>query len=133
MNHPSEDTLLLLAYGELEEEEREAATAHLASCAECRARLDTLERARVALDWAMSPGSASAEGAVPRLQPRRARWIVALGALAAAAVLAAVLLRPAPEPSRPLALALPRYSDPALAPIDSILTHLEQEKPYAIP
>jgi anti-sigma factor RsiW len=119
MNHPSEDTLLLLAYGELDETERETAHGHLAGCPECRARLDTLERARVALEWTL-----------PR---RRARGLVALVALAAAATLAVVLLRPAHPQPGPLSLALPRYTNPALAPIDSVLTRLEQEKPYAIP
>ena len=34
---------------------------------------------------------------------------------------------------RRLASELPRYTAPALAPIDSLLTRLEQEKLYAIP
>jgi hypothetical protein len=119
MNHPSDDTLLLLAYGELDEDARETTHAHLMGCADCRARLDTLERGRVAVDWAL-----------PRRRPRR---LVALVALAAAALLAVVLLRPEQPQPGPLSLAVPRYTNPALAPIDSVLTRLEQEKPYAIP
>jgi len=40
---------------------------------------------------------------------------------------------PPPPPPPPLAIAVPRYAVAALAPIDSILTRLEQEKAYAIP
>lgn len=123
MTHPTEDTLLLLAYGELEGEERDAVTAHLGSCDDCGRRFTALERARIAADWALAPPVA------PR---RRVRW-VALVALAGAATLAVVLLRPEqPQPGR-LSLEVPRYTNPALAPIDSVLTRLEQEKPYAIP
>ena len=56
----------------------------------------------------------------------------AFGALAAAAVLAVVLLRARPEAAL-LSIKPPRYAAPELAPIDSLLTRLEQEKPYAIP
>ena len=121
MNHPTDDALLLLAYGELPDAERDAATAHVAACGACGRRFDAIERARVAADWAL-----------PRPRRRWSRWAV-LGALSAAAVLAAVLLRGRLEPSRPPSLALPRYVAPGLAPIDSILTRLEQEKPYAMP
>ena len=121
MNHPSDDALLLLAYGELEDAEREAATAHLAACVLCGRRFDALERARVAADWALA-----------RPPRRRLRWAT-LGALSAAAVVTAVLVRARAEPPRPLAVAVPRYAVAALAPIDSILTRLEQEKPHAIP
>jgi len=121
MTHPSEDALLLLAYGELPDAEREAATAHLAVCDVCSRRFDALERARIAADWAIAshPG-------------RRLRW-GALGALSAAAVVTAVLLGGRSEPPRPLAVAVPRYAVTALAQIDSILTRLEQENLYAIP
>jgi hypothetical protein len=123
--HPSDDALLLFAYDELDGTEATGLTAHLDGCAECRARLEHLERARVAADWvlpARSPG-----------RRRRAR-VLALGALAAAAVVAAILLRPATPPaSTQLTLRIPRYSAPGLAPIDSALTRLEQEKLYAIP
>jgi len=43
-----------------------------------------------------------------------------------------VLLRVRPE-TVPLSLKLPRYAAPELAPIDSLLTRLEKEKPYAVP
>jgi hypothetical protein len=120
MNHPHEDRLLLLAYGELPEAEAAELETHLSACALCRDDLERLERARVALDWA-----------VPNAR-RPGRWIVP--GLAAAAVLALVLLRTGSGTS-PLSLTLhpPRYTAPALAPIDSLLTRLEQERLYAIP
>jgi anti-sigma factor RsiW len=121
MTHPTDDALLLFAYGELAEHEAAALTGHLGDCAACRARLASLDRGRVAVDWAVG-------GSV-----RRRRGLgVAFGALAAAAVLAIVLLRVRPETAS-LSLTLPRYTVPGLAPIDSLLTRLEQEKLYAIP
>ena len=120
MNHPHENRLLLFAYGELPEAEATEMEMHLAACAACRAQLERLERARIAADWARA-----AE------RPRRVRWLpVALAA--AAMIAAAMVLRPRPA-APPLSLTLPRYLAPGLAPIDSILTRLEQEKPYAIP
>lgn len=118
--HPTADTLTLFAYGELDPAEDQAVTTHLAACAPCRAALGAIERARVAADEAFAS------------PPRRTlRWAL-LGGLAAAAVVALVLLRP--EPRAPtLSLAVPRYLVPELAPIDSMLTRLEQEKLYAIP
>jgi len=121
MTHATDDALLLFAYGELPTHEAEALTEHLGACAACRTRLAPLERGRLAVDWAVGPP----------LRRRRA-WTVGLGALAAAAVLALVLLRARPE-TVPLSLKLPRYAAPELAPIDSLLTRLEQEKPYAVP
>jgi len=121
MTHATDDALLLFAYGELPDQEAAALTEHLGGCAPCRARLAPLEYGRVAVAWA-----------VGRPVRRRRLWPVALGALAAAAVLAVVLLRARPEtPS--LSLTLPRYTAPGLAPVDSVLTRLEQEKLYAIP
>jgi len=120
MNHPPDDRILLLAYGELPRTEAEDLEAHLAACPACREQLAGLEGARVALDWAMAPRRASRV---------RARWLVPA---LAAAVLAIVLLRVRPE-TPALSLTLPRYTAPGLAPIDSLLTRLEQEKLYAIP
>ena len=54
-------------------------------------------------------------------------------ALAAAAVLLAVVMFHARPEASALSLTLPRYTAPGLAPIDSLLTRLEQAKPYAIP
>jgi len=120
MNHLTQDQLVLHAYDEAPEPDREVALTHLASCATCRDRLARVERARVAVDLAR------------QASPRRAARYVVLAALAAAAVVAAVWLRPAP--ATPMsALALPRYVAPELAPIDSILTRLEQQRSYANP
>jgi hypothetical protein len=118
MNHPSEDALLLFAYGDPEADDL---TRHLGDCAACRARLQAIERARVAVELVVS------RARVPR---PALRWAV-IG-LAAAAGLALVLLRPRPV-TPPLAIAVPRYAIPELAPIDSMLTRLEQERIHAIP
>lgn len=119
-DHPTDDALVLFAYGEPGADDL---TAHLGSCDACRARFTAIERARVAADWTlMAP-------AAPR---RAARWAV-FGALAAAAALAVLLLRPRPPVVPSLSLAVPRYVVPELSPLDSLLTRLEQEKPYALP
>lgn len=122
--HPTDDALLLFAYGESIDQPEIDLTPHLAACAPCRARLEKLERSRVAADWALERA--------PR--PRRAvRW-AALAGLAAAAAVALLLLRPHPPVVQPpLSLALPRYVAPELLPIDSALTRLEQERLHAIP
>jgi hypothetical protein len=117
MNHLSEDTLLLIAYGE------RAADVHLEHCPDCRTRLAAIERARVAVDWTRT-------AAMPR---RALRWAALVG-LAAAAVVAVVLLRPpSVTDNTPLVLVLPRYAVPELTAIDSMLTSLEQERFHAIP
>jgi len=121
MNHLTQDQLVLHAYDEAPEPDREIALTHLASCATCRDRLARVERARVAVDLAR-PAS-----------PRRAARYVVLAGLAAAAVVAAVLLRPTAPGASTATLALPRYVAPELAPIDSILTGLEQQRTYANP
>lgn len=120
MMHPHEDHLMLLAYGELPASEATELEPHLAVCATCRAQLERLERARVALDMALAGPTRGRLGWVPV-------------ALAAAAVLVAVMVLSPRRDTSPLSLTLPRYTAPGLAPIDSLLTRLEQEKPYAIP
>jgi len=130
MNHPNDDRLLLLAYGELPEADAAAAEVHLAACPVCRAHLERLERSRVALDVAM-----------PRARRFAARWIAA--GLAAAAVLAAVVLTNSP-PSRPAnqgwrptsgwsATAGYITGGRAMVEIDAQLTRLEQERYYGPP
>ncbi len=123
MTHLSEDTLLLLAYDELGESQAAELASHLVACADCRGRLEAIEQARVAADWAL---------AFPAVPHRGIPRVARLAALAAVTVLAVVWLWPRPGPLT-LSLAVPRYAAPGLAPIDSILTRLEQEKPYAIP
>lgn len=130
MNHPSDDRLLLLAYGELPEAEARAAEAHLAACASCRDAFERLERSRVALD-----------GAMPPRRYHVARW-VATG-LAAAAVIAAVLLTSSQPPRTPdqgwqpasvwSATAGYVAGGRAMVEIDAQLTRLEQERSYARP
>jgi len=126
MNHPHEDRLLLLAYGELPDGEAAQVEAHVASCGTCREDLERLERARVALDWA-----------VPERRP--VRWIAA--GLAAAAVLAAVLFTRGGshglEPWQPSHVWSPTAGYIAggqpLVEIDAQLTRLEQERTYVRP
>jgi hypothetical protein len=127
MNHPHEDRLLLLAYGDLPEAEAAAVEVHVAACAACGVALDRLERARVALDWAVPEGR------------RPARWVAA--GLAPAAVLAAVLFTRGGshglEPWQPSHV----WSTTAgyiaggqpLVEIDAQLTRLEQERTYVLP
>jgi hypothetical protein len=123
MNHPSEDELLLLAYGEAPP--ANALESHVAACATCRETVARLERARAALDLAL-PGT-SRQSAGPD-------WL-AVG-LAAAAVLAGVLLitRGGPQPR---ATAWPYHQEWSahagyfaggrdVIDIDSQLTRLEQ-------
>jgi anti-sigma factor RsiW len=88
MNHPDEDALLLMAYGELPAEQVTELESHVAACEPCRATFAQYERTRVALDDAM-----------PTTPRRRARpdWTAIV--LGAAAVLAAVMItRPRPAP-----------------------------------
>lgn len=128
MNHPQEDTLLLFAYGELSDAETVEMEAHLAACESCRARLEQLERARIAVDWAVA-------------RPSRRRALRTAVALAAAAALAALLLtgrRPSRAPDREWRPATVWSSTagyiaggPELVAIDSQLTRLERETTHA--
>jgi len=127
MNHPHEDQLLLLAYGELAHGEATQVETHLATCDACRADLERLARARVALDWALPE------------RRRPVRWL-AVG-LAAAAVLAAVFFTRlgsrGPEPWQPVHVWSPTAGYIAggqpLVEIDAQLTRLEQERSYVLP
>lgn len=135
MNHPHEDDLLLLAYGELDGPPAAEVERHLASCAACREQFIRLERGRVALEWATWPTA--------RARPR-ARWgKAALAVLAAAAAVAAVVIargpsrddRPRGWPERREWSATAGYiagGRPVIA-IDAQLTRLEQERSYARP
>ncbi len=131
MNHPTEDQLLLLAYGELAEPLGSEIESHVAACAACADQLAQLERARVAL-----------EVALPERRPRVVGW-AALGALAAAAAVAGLLFTRAPSSD-----AARRGWNPtivwsatagyvaggnAMVDIDAQLTRLEQERSYALP
>ncbi|MDP3908906.1 MAG: hypothetical protein Q8Q14_00805 [Gemmatimonadales bacterium] len=129
-NHPSEDELLLLAYGELPESQTTEVESHLAACAGCHGQFAELERGRVAAEWALA-----------RTPRRAARW--AALALAAAAALAAVLLT-ARRSGNELPSVWPQQLEwsptagyiaggRAVIAIDSQLTRLEQERPYALP
>jgi hypothetical protein len=132
MKHPTEDELLLLAYHELPEPQEMAIESHIAACHVCADQLAQLERARVALDLS-----------VPDRRHRVVAW-TALGALAAAAAIAGVLLlRTVPSHD-----AVARGWNPtkvwsatagyvaggnAVVDIDAQLTRLEQERSYASP
>lgn len=91
MSHIPDDELLLYAYGELPAG-RAAVESHLAACDECAARLRRLEESGVAVDLGLARPA--------RYRARRLTWL----ALAAAAGVTALLLRPgtrAAEPERP--------------------------------
>ena len=132
MNHPTDDELLLLAYSELGAGSA-VAESHVAACPTCQARLERLERARVALDVAL-----------PARPPRRHLTWAAVGlALAAAAVLAGVLIirtglsRDADRRWNPTTTwsATAGYvaGGNAMVDIDAQLTRLEQERYYGLP
>ncbi len=134
MNHPHEDDLLLLAYGELDAPAAAEVERHLASCAACREQFIRLERGRVALEWTTAPTA--------RPGRRTARW-AGLAVLAAAAAVAAVVIargpsrdeRPRGWPERREWSATAGYiagGRPVIA-IDEQLTQLEQERSYARP
>jgi len=134
MNHPSDDDLLLLAYGELDPAAAAEVERHVASCPECHQRFIRLERGRVALEWTTTVPSRARRPVV--------RW-AALTILAAAAAAAAILLSGAPsQDARPPGW--PQQHEwsatagyiaggrPVIA-IDAQLTRLEQERSYARP
>jgi anti-sigma factor RsiW len=130
MNHPTEDQLLLLAYGELAEPHASAVESHIAACTVCAQQLSELERSRVALDLAL---------------PRRRRPAIALAtlALAAAAGLAAIVISKAGPSRDPTGHWTPTTTwsatagyvagGKAMVEIDAQLTRLEQERYYGLP
>lgn len=131
MNHASDDQLLLLSYGELGDENASLVEAHLAECASCRARLERLERASVALTG------------IARRRPGKAdRWLVG-AAFATAAVLAVIVLwrRASHQPSERVWSPLQQWSVTAgyiaggasVIDIDAQLTRLEQEPYHGLP
>ena len=127
MNHPHEERLLLLAYGELPAAAAAALETHVAACAASREGLERRARAR---------------GAVDRAVPRRRRLAPGFAAgLAAAAVVAAVLLArhtsPRAEVWQPSHVwsATAGYiaGGPPLVQIDAQLTRLERERYNGLP
>ena len=130
MNHPTEDQLLLHAYGELPEPHALEIESHIAACAECAQQLAQLERGRVALDVALPPRRRSAT-----------RWIAV--ALAAAALFAGVVVTKQGPTRSPTERWTPTTTwsatagyvagGSALIDIDAQLTRLEQELPHARP
>ena len=132
MTHPNDDTLLLLVYGELPAEQVTECESHVAVCEACRAELDRLEAARVALD-----------DALPAVTGRRGRFDWMAIALAVAAVLAGVLMtRPRPTPTVGTHWAPTTTwsltagyvtGGSAIKDIDAQLTRLEQERSYGFP
>jgi hypothetical protein len=128
MNHPTNDELLLLAYGELARERAAPLEAHVTTCTDCRSELAALESARGALDITMTPR-------------RRVPWIPV--GLAAAAVVGGILLArsgPTDQPRRGWSpttewSATAGYvaGGRAMMDIDAQLTRLEKERPYGFP
>jgi anti-sigma factor RsiW len=130
MNHPTDDELLLLAYGELPEAAAVTVHSHIAGCRTCHTRLARLEAARVALDVTM-----------PRRPQVRARW--AILALAVAAVLAGVVITQSGPSREPTERWTPTITwsatagyvagGRAMVEIDAQLTRLERERYYGLP
>jgi hypothetical protein len=100
-DHVADDDLVLLHYAECEDE---AAAAHLAACAECRARSEALARVLAAVGRADVPerGEAYGREVWARLRPRLgqrarvlgfARRLVPVGTIAASLLLAFALGR----------------------------------------
>ena len=125
MNHPTEDELLLLAYGELPGGCAAEIESHTAACGACQERLAQLERGRGALDLA--------------LPPRRGKAIVvATLALTAAAALAGVVITRSGSSRHPTDRWTPTTTwsatagyvagGKAMIDIDAQLTRLEQER-----
>jgi anti-sigma factor RsiW len=130
MNHPHDDQLLLLAYGELPAPEVGAVEAHVADCATCRAQLAQLETAHALLDVALPPR-----------RRRPLRWFAG-AALAAAALLAGVWLMswapvrrvtPGWRPTSQWSATAGYVTGVAMVDIDAQLTRLEQERYYGRP
>jgi len=130
MSHPTEDQLLLLAYGELPAPHANEIETHIAACAACAQQLAQLERGRVALDVA--------------LPARRRRAVTVWGTVAlAAAVLAAVtMLKSGPSrdqterwtPTTTWSTTAGYVTGgKAMADIDAQLTRLERERYYGLP
>ncbi len=130
MNHPTEDELLLLAYGELPDPRAAEIDSHAAACRTCHEKLAQLERARVALNVAVPAG-------------RRKAIVWATLALAAAAGLAGMLIiksGPSRDPgarwmSTTTWSATAGYvtGGKAMADIDAQLTRLERGRYYGLP
>ena len=128
MTHIHEDQLLLFAFGDLPDDERERIDAHLRACAECRGRFAAIEESRVALDWGLEVRNR------PRI--RRLAWL----ALPLAAGIGALLLFRGPggavrPPDIPVwqshVVASPNagyVTTGALMAIDSQLARLEQRR-----
>lgn len=136
MIHPHEDDLLLLAYGELDETAAAELERHLKTCDSCRDQLIRLEQARAALSWTLSQQG----------RPARSMWRwVAVGALAAAAAVAGIVLGGRPQQDEQSVVA--RWPQPlelsptagylaggkAVITIDEQLTRLERERSYGTP
>ncbi len=129
MNHPTEDELLLLAYGELPEPRAAEIDSHGAACRACQETLARLERGRVALDFVMPVR-------------RRNAIVWATLTLAAAAVLAAVVITKSGSSRDPTERWAPTTTwsatagyvtgGKAMADIDAQLTRLERERYYGL-
>jgi len=130
MNHPTEDELLLLAYGELPDAQAAEIDSHTAACRACNEKLAQLERGRVALDVGVSAR-------------RRNAIVWATLTLAAAAVLAGVVITKAGPSRDPAERWTPTTTWSATAgyvaggkaavEIDAQLTRLEQGWSYGRP
>ena len=130
MNHPTEDELLLLVYGELPPSQGAEIESHTAACLACREVLARLEHGRVALEFA---------------RPARGRSVIigATLALAAAAVVAGIIVTRSGSSRNPFEGWAPTTTwsatagyvagGKAMVEIDAQLTRLEQGWSYGRP
>jgi hypothetical protein len=118
-DRPCREVLLLataMIDGEATTREIAAVDAHLASCADCRAAVDSHTRLAMSVRVHSAAGIGPAS-APSRQAPRRSRRVVAgVAALAVAAALAGAMLRPEPPPHS----APPARQGPLIAQIKGV-------------
>ena len=131
MSHPTDDQLLLLAYGELPAPRASEIETHIETCAVCAQQIAQLERGRVALDVAL-----------PARRRRAATTVWGTVALAAAVLAAVTMLKSEPSgdqterwtPTTTWSTTAGYVTGgKAMADIDVQLTRLERERYYGLP
>ncbi len=130
MNHPTEDELLLLVYGELPGPQAAEIDSHATACRACQEKLAQLECGRAAVDLA-----------TPARRPNAIVWGTL--ALAAAAVIAGVVITKSGPSHERTEHWTPTTTwsttagyvtgGKAMVDIDVQLTRLEQERYYGLP
>ncbi|MGQ0506255.1 MAG: hypothetical protein ACT4TC_13165 [Myxococcaceae bacterium] len=99
--HLSSDVMDLLSLASLKEDEAEAARAHIAACADCRARFEEMEQDKAHFSQVVLPRTVKRvrERAATPSRPKWAAWLTPAAGLAFAATVAIVVVRPDTTPS----------------------------------